>query len=183
MVTQASGEPHRPEFTVICSLASVKRVGRYSTKKSAKQLAAQAMLDVVQRFPETEDRQQLARIDVEPAEKTFRTYCDLKKNDIKHIPIRLRDRHKYLLNFPPEERQEVFQILMRDPINTARNKIDLVCKALKLKYNFKDVPNHPTHQMFVLEECDYDCVLIEQTQKLSDRVVEHFKTMMNFQMC
>lgn len=42
-VMQACDEPYRPEFTVICQMAHIKRTGTASTKKGAKQIAAQAM--------------------------------------------------------------------------------------------------------------------------------------------
>lgn len=177
---QASGEPHRPEFKVICNLATIKRTGRHSTKKGAKQMAALAMLEVVQNFPEKESRLQLARVDVDPPEKLFRTYCELRKNDItKYRPIRLSDRNRYLREFPVDQRQEAFDIVIRDPINTPRNKVDLLCKALKLDYSFKDVPNLPTYQTFILEG-DHECVLIEPKERLSERVLDYFAIMMGF---
>lgn len=179
---EASGEPHRPEFKVICILSSIKRIGRFSTKKGAKQIAAQAVLDVVQNFTDLERNQQLARVDAEPAEKTFRTYYELKKADIKPVVIRLRHRHRYLQDMPEEDFQEAYKILTKDTISTPRDKVDLVCKALKLEYEIKDIPDHPTNRMFVIVSGNYDCCLIEETGALCNRVVDYFKTMMNIRM-
>lgn len=176
---QASGEPHRPQFTVICQMSSIKRTGKFTTKKGAKQIAALAMLKVVQSFPNVEERQQVARVDVDPPERLFRTYCELKKSDIKHVPIRLRDRHRYLLKLPIDDRQKAYEILMKNRINTARDKIDLACKALKLEYDIKDVPEQPNLKMFVLLG-DYDCVLIEESDALCVRVIDYFENMLNF---
>lgn len=179
---QASGEPHRPEFKVICNLATIKRTGRHSTKKGAKQMAALAMLEVVQNFPENEARQQLARVDVETSEKLFRTYCELRKNDItKYRPIRLSNRNRYLREFPADQHQEAYNILMRDAINTPRNKVDLLCKALKLDYTYKDVPNLPTYQTFMLQG-EHECVLIEPKEGLSERVLDYFTIMMGLKL-
>lgn len=179
-VMQASGEPHRPEFTVICEMASIKRTGKFTTKKGAKQNAAAAMLEVVQSFPDVEERQQIARVDVEPPERTFRTYCELKKSDIKHVPVRLRDRHRYLLKLPIDDRQQAYEVLVKDTISTPRDKVDLACKALKLEYEIKDVLDQPQMKMFVLLG-DYDCVIIEECDVLCTRVIRYFNTMMNFQ--
>lgn len=178
-VMQASGEPHRPEFIVICQMASIKRVGKFTTKKGAKQNAALAMLEVVQSFPDVEEHQQLARVEVEPTERTFRTYCELKKSDVKHIPIRLRDRHRYLLKLPIDDRQKAYEVLMKDGISTPRDKVDLACKALKIEYEIKDVQEQPNMKMFVLLG-DYDCVLIGESGALCNRVIDYFKNMLNF---
>lgn len=179
---EASGEPHRPEFKVICRLSSIKRIGRFSTKKGAKQIAAQAVLDVVQNFTDIESNQQLARVDVEPAEKTFKTYYEMKKADIKPVVIRLRYRHRYLQDAPEEDFRQAANVLTLDTISTPRDKVDLVCKALKLEYEIKDIPDQPTNKMFVIVSGKYDCVLIEESNALWNRVIDYFKTMMNIRM-
>lgn len=181
---QASGEPHKPEFTVICQLASIKRTGRFSTKKGAKQIAAQAMLDIVQNIPQNENQQQIATINAEPSEKTFRTYRELKKSDIKHVPIRLRNRHNFFLLLPEDDRREAEKIIMgKDGIHeylTYKDKVDLTCKALKIEYEVKDIPNHPRHKMFILSG-DFDCVIASEESTLYDKIIDYLKTMLNFQ--
>lgn len=179
---EASGEPHRPEFKVICRLSSIKRTGKYSTKKGAKQIAAQAVLDVVQNFSDIDRNQQLARVDAEPAEKIFRTYYELKKADIKPVVIRLRHRHRYFQDMSEVDFHQAVDILSKDTISTARDKIDLVCKALKFEYDIKNIPDQPTNKMFVIMSGNYDCVLVEESGALCDRVIDYFKTMMNIRM-
>lgn len=179
---QACGEPHRPEFTVVCQLAHIKCTGKASTKKGAKQIAAQSMLSIVQNVSQNEYQQQLATVDAEPTEKTFRTYRELKKSDIKPISIRLRDRHNYFLRMSKEKLQAAFDILsVHSPtIGSNKDKVDLVCRdALKVRYEVKDIPGHPgNHKIFVLND-DYDCVVVGQEPILYDSVVEYFKNMMN----
>lgn len=180
---QACGEPHRPEFTVVCQLAHIKRTGTFSTKKGAKQIAAQSMLSFVQNISLNEDQQQIATVEAEPAEKMFRTYRELKKCDIKPISVRLRERHNHMLRLPEEDRRAAYEILKNDSasIGTNMDKVDLICKALKIRYDIKDIPDHPqNHKIFVLLN-DYDCVLIGKDPNLYDRILDYFKTMMNFQ--
>lgn len=181
-VMQACGEPHRPEFTVVCQLAHIKRTGTSSTKKGAKQIAAQTMLSFVQNISLNEDQQQIATVDAEPTEKTFRTYRDLKKSDIKPISVRMRDRHNYFMRFPEEDRRAACSVLRSDGANVGTNKdiVDLVCKTLKVRYEIKEAPNHKTDKLkiFVLLG-DYDCVIIDQEPILYDRITDYFKVMMN----
>lgn len=42
----ASGEPHRPIFTGLCQLSSIKFTGAASKKNIAKQMAFRAVLDI-----------------------------------------------------------------------------------------------------------------------------------------
>lgn len=178
---QACGEPHRPEFTVVCQLAHIKRTGTFSTKKGAKQIAAQSMLSFVQNISLNEDQQQIATVEAEPAEKTFRTYRELKKCDIKSKSVRIRDRHNHFLLLPDEDRQAAYDILKNNgaTYGTNKDKVDLICKALKIQYEIKDVPEHPdNHKVFVILN-DYDCVLVGKEPNLYDRTIDYFKVMMN----
>lgn len=179
---QACGEPHRPEFTVICQLAHIKCKGTASTKKGAKQIAAQSMLSFVQNISQNENEQQVATMEAEPTEKIFRTYRDLKKSDIKPISIRIRDRHNYFMRLPGEDRQEAYKILKSSGahIGTSQDKVDLICKALKIRYEIKEIPDHPLkHKVFLLPD-EYDCVLVGKEPHLYDRILDYFKIMMNF---
>lgn len=179
---QACGEPHRPEFTFVCQLAHIKCTGTASTKKGAKQIAAHSMLSFVQNISQNENQQQIATLDAEPSEKIFRTYRELKKSDIKPVSVRLRDRHNYFMRLPVEHREAAFEILQSDgaEIGSDKDKVDLVCKALKIKYDIKDIPDHPhQHKVFVILD-DYDCVITGKEPYLYQRIIEYFNVMMNF---
>lgn len=179
---QACGEPHRPQFTSICKLASIKRTGTFSTKKGAKQLAAKAMLEVVQNISQNEHQQQVATLDTDSTEKVLRTYRELKKSDQKYTAIQLRKRHKYFEKLPVEDRNAAYDILMKEDeiYGSSKDKVDLTCKALKLKYEIKDVPDHPDRFKVFILHGDYDCVMCEKETNLYDRIIDYFKTMMNF---
>lgn len=179
---QACGEPHRPEFTVVCQVSSIKCTGTASTKKGAKQIAAQSMLTIVQNISQHECEQQVASVDAEPTEKLFRTYRELKKSDIKPISIRIRHRHNYFMRLPGEDRQAAYEIIKSDgaTIGTSKDKVDLICKALKVRYEIKDIPDHPNqHKIFMLTG-EFECILVGEESTLYDRTLEYFRTMMNF---
>nr|AFX89026.1 R2D2 isoform a [Mayetiola destructor] len=156
---QAYGEPHRPRFTIVCSLSSIQRTGTSTTKKSAKQLAAKAMLDVVQNISQNEELQQVATLDAEPTEKILKTYRELKKSDNKYTAIRLRDRHQYFRQLPAEDRNKAYDILMKDGAMTDSSQeiVDLTCRALNLKYQIKAIPDHPERVKAFILLGDYDC--------------------------
>lgn len=179
---QACGEPHRPEFTVVCQLAKIKKTGTSSTKKGAKQIAAQKMLAFVQSIPQNEDQQQIATVDAEPSEKTLKTYREMKKSDIKPITVRIRDRHDFFMRLPIEDREASRKILMNGDVHvgTSKDKVDLICKALKLRYDIKDIPDHKEkYKIFVLYD-DYDCVMTGKEPQLYDAILSYFQIMMNF---
>lgn len=177
---QACGQPHAPEFTILCQLAHIKCTGRASTKKGAKQNAAQEMLTFVQNVSLNEDQMQITSVEAEPAERTFRTYRELKNSDIKPKSVRIRNRHNYFLRLPDEDRRAAYRLLKSNSATIGTNKdiVDLVCKALKLRYEIKDIPGHiENNKIFVLLD-DFDCVISEKEPILYDRIINYFRTMM-----
>ena len=171
---------------MVCRLASIQRSGTFSTKKGAKQLAASAMLSVVQNQlgDVSEANLQIATVDSEPADQVIKRYRDLKMSDKKHVVIRLSDRHKYFMRFSPEKRAQCSEILYSQNMFQEMSNRDLVhsvCNALKIKYEFCPVRDHPSGNfwMFVLQG-EYDCVRIGPDPDLWEDLVGYFKTMFNF---
>lgn len=177
---QASGQPHRPEFTCHCQLSHLESTGKGLTKKGAKQNAALEMLSLVKNISEDKTQKQIAAPKTEPAEETFRTFRELKKSDIKPKSVRIRDRHNYFLRLPNEDRQAAYQILKSNSaaIGTSKDVVDLVCKALKIPYEIKEVPGHiENNKIFVLLG-NFDCVITDKEPILYDRIIKYFRTMM-----
>lgn len=174
---QAYGDPHRPTFEAECQLASIKRTGKASKKTIAKQLAFRAVLDIVQSFPQNEEQQQLATTDQADAESdqpTFQTYRELMKLGIEPKVTHFRDRHMYFSKLPEDDRMEAHKILADSNVANEQ-KIDLMCRALKLKYDFRN-----DRLTFVLLG-QHDCVVIGKTESdLYDNVINHFKIMLDF---
>lgn len=180
---QACGDPHRPVFTVKCQLSSICRTGTFSTKKGAKQIAARAVLDIVQKFSQNEEQQQIATVpQSEPPEKLFITYRELKNSGIKPKTIRLRDRHQFFYRLPEEHRIEAKKYLLDESgiYGTSKDVVGLVCDALKLKYDIYNVPNDVRgRKIFALTCTNHDCVITGSEPGLYNDIVEHFKTMLN----
>lgn len=182
------GEPHRPTFTGICQLSSIKRTGSASKKSTAKQLAFRAILDLVQNFSQNEEQQQLipiatATAKFETESPPFPTYRELVKLGIKPVSLRLRNRHKFFQRLPQEDRTAARQILF-DHSGADKEKVELTCDALNLKYNIFNAPNDTNdvndRKIFVLDG-KHSCVLIGETESdLYENVINHFKIMLNF---
>lgn len=68
-VRRTGGEEHRPIFTARCEASFIKRKATASSKKDAKQLAARAVLDVIQ--SEGDNQPQLAVAVLDPSEGLF----------------------------------------------------------------------------------------------------------------
>lgn len=177
---QASGQPHRPEFTCHCQLSHLQSTGKGLTKKSAKQNAAQEMLLLVKTVSEDKSQKQIKVLESEPVEETFRTFRELKKSGIKPKMVRIRDRHNFFLRLPNEDRKAAHQILKSNSaaIGTNKDVVDLVCKALKLQYEIKPVPGHTENNKIFVLLGDFDCVIADKEPILYDRIIKYFRTMM-----
>lgn len=140
-------------------------------------MAFRAVLDIVQSFPQNEEQQQLAttvQSDAESDQPTFQTYRELVKLGIEPKVTHFRDRHLFFLNRPEDDRMEAHRILADSNV-TNEQKIDLICSALKLKYDFRN-----DRTIFVLIG-QHDCVVIGKTESnLYDNVINHFKIMLDF---
>lgn len=184
---QACGEPHKPLFTVLCQLASIKRTGIALTKKVAKQIAARRVLKIVQSaLQQNENEQQIATLDSEsePTEKVPQTYLQWKRSGTKHLAIRLNERHNWLeTQLSQEDRNAVYDILCgKDAVRYKDSElVDRVCDQLNLKYDVCPIAQHPQKFSTFVLRGNYDVVLVNETDKLYSRAVDYFKTMMNFQ--
>lgn len=182
-IQQEYGEPHRPVFIGICQLSSIKRTGTASKKSTAKQLAFRAILDLLQKFSQDEEQQQLmpvatVKLESESEPIKFQTYRELVKLGIKPKAISVGNRHKFFQRLPEENRTEARQILFNHN-GTDKEKIELTCDALKLKYNIYSVPNDTNRKIFVLDG-KHNCVVMGETETdLYENLIRHFKTMLN----
>lgn len=178
-VQQAFGSAHAPEFRVECRVASMVRVGTFSTKKGAKQIAAQAMLHVVQSLPQDESDQQIMKVSDDLPEKHVKTYRELRKSDVKILPgTKLCDRHKFFEKMDPAEKAKWHAILYQ--LNeTAREKVYLMCQAVGWKNQVTPVNEHPdgNAKLFELKGCNYDMVMCGSEPELYYEILEYFKEM------
>lgn len=152
----------------------------YCPFEDAKQLAARAILQIIQTFSQNGELQQIATVEAEPPEKLFQTYREHKKAEIKPIIENIRDRHNFFLRLPKDHRDGAERILTDDCGIHGSNKdiVDLACKVLQLKYNIRDVVDRPQLKIFYLEG-NHDCVIVNQEPDLYDDIIKHMKIMLN----
>lgn len=183
-LAQSSGQPHKPLFTYICQVSNIKRTGTFSTKKGAKQIAARNMIEALQNLAQNEEQKQIATVEAEPAEKIFRLYRGVKQLPAKPRAVQIRMRHNFFLELPEADRTEAAKILMDDEsviYGTAKDRVDLACAALNLKYGVSIIPNHSKNFKVFYLQGDYDCVLAAKEDDLYNEVIAHFKTMLDLQ--
>lgn len=178
-VQQALGTAHAPEFRVECRVASMVRVGTFSTKKGAKQIAAQEMLQVVQNLPQEESEKQVAKISDDLPEKHVKTYRDLKKSDVKWMPgTKLCDRHKFFERLEDVEKEKWRSIIF-DLQETPKEKVHLMCRALGWHGEVTHVAEHPDGnvKLFELQGSNYDMVMSGTEPELYQDILDYFKQM------
>lgn len=151
-------------------------------------MAARAVLEIVKNFPQNDDQIPSTSSSVSTItknklpEKPLATYRQQKNAGIKPIQILVRNRHNYFLRLPLEWRNAAKEILLdkSDNYGTSRDKVRLTCEALHLEYQIDEIPNHPLkYRIFHLIETEHDCVIADTEPELYDRVLEHFRIMLN----
>lgn len=182
-VQQACGAPHSPSFTVECRIASLVRIGNFSTKKGAKQIAAQEMLDVIQRMYANESSMegqssQIATMTDVPASKHVQTYRELKKSDVKtYLGIKLCDRHRFFQNLKPEQKAKIREVF--DMCDSAEEKVALMCRSLHWEYRISPVVGHRLGpvKLFELLGTNFDMVISGLEPALYDEIIDYVSIM------
>lgn len=178
-VQQAYGTAHAPAFRVVCRLASMERVGTFSTKKGAKQLAAQEMLRVVLALPMDEHEQQIARLCEETPEKHVKTYRELRQSDVRaHSGTKLCDRHFFFERMEASDLAK-WKVIFHNLHETPKEKVHLLCRSMGWKVKVENVEDHPESRMklFEVHGCNYDVVLAGTEPQLYQDVLEYFGEM------
>lgn len=181
-IQQASGAAHAPEFVVECQVASIVRVGVFSSKKGAKQLAAKKVLAVLQDLTMSEELLQIAknRCD-EPVEKLFKRYYELKKEETKvKSGVKLADRYLFFVNLSDDIKTRIKTVL--DDADTDEEKVYLICQALNCKYNVSLVPNHTRRNVHCVEIfSEYDLCFANTVPEVYTEIVEYIRVALNFE--
>lgn len=182
-IQQASGAAHAPEFVVECQVASIVRVGVFSSKKGAKQLAAKKVLAVLQDLGTNEQLLQIAknRAD-EPPMKVFKRYFEKKKEEIKvNTGTKLADRYLFFVNLSEETKSKIKEIL-NDENDGDQEKVYLLCQALNCKYEVNAVPNHKTRNVYCVEIfCEYDLCFANTVPEVYTEVLDYIRVALNFE--
>lgn len=170
-------------YTWTCSVGDRSCVGTSNKKKHAKNMAAKAMIELLQDDLLSRDVTSTAM--ELPVDEVMAEYARLKSNSKDYAPVRqlkVRASHNPFVNVSAVQRARAVNILTSAHFSgtTARNKIDLVCKELKVDYDIKPIPKHPpSTREFTLKNFTHDCVLIDGVHEIEDRVLEYLKNMLN----
>lgn len=179
-----TGPPHDPQFTAYCRWQTYETSGKFSTKKKAKQIAAQNMLQIVKDlFENQKETEAVASMEVDPPEAIWQKYRKFRFAGIKPNPTRLIERQSFFQRLPDAIRRHCYNLFngFDAQLQSERELVDSICQTLNMKYDIQDIPGHPArHKMFLLHG-GYDCVLIEHEDNLYGRIIDYFKTMMSFQ--
>lgn len=176
---KACGTAHAPFFEYECRISSIVRVGSSSTKKGAKQIAAQEMLKVVLSLYPGDECKQIATLTDVPPSKHVQTYREYKKSDIKtHLGIPLRHRHKFFQNLDAEDKAKITEIF-QDIHESAKERVYLMCRAMKWDYKESPVPDHPLGRVifFELVGVNFDMAKSGQDYELYDEVLDYVSNM------
>lgn len=187
---------HRPEFTFRCKLGIIETFGTGPTKKEAKRKASEEMLmrlesNLVDDSTKCDSNSIcnneiipniLPMIELPTVEETLAQYRRLRKPYIQPVVDGLRYRKDFFIKLPADDRRQAQKLITnRGGVLSDTDIVDQVCKALKLKYEFKAMSTPTNYRRFSLIDTKYDCVIIDHSDNLCGRIIDYFKTMLNMQ--
>lgn len=182
-IQQASGAAHAPEFVVECQVASIVRVGVFSSKKGAKQLAAKKVLAVLQDLSVDEESLQIAKTQSdEPPEKVFKRYYELKKEDNRvKSGVKICDRYLYFVNLSDEMKSKMREVL-DDANEPDSEKVHFLCQAMNCKYNKTLVQDHPQRNVYCIEIfSEYDLCFANTEPEVYSEVLDYIRVALSFE--
>lgn len=172
----ACGPARRPYFECECRIASLVRVGGFSTKKAAKQIAAQKMLDVIFSLNTDDDNcKEMTKL----SSKVVPTYCECDKTDINtRLGIPLRHRHKFFQNVNSEGKVKIEKIF-QETHRSAKERVHLMCRAMQWEYQVTELSEHEVDKIMVFELLDvnFDMVISGLESELYDEVLKYVSNM------
>ncbi|XP_067624862.1 interferon-inducible double-stranded RNA-dependent protein kinase activator A [Eurosta solidaginis] len=186
-IVQQAGTPDAPEFTALCTVASIRRYGVSEKKKDARQKAANAMLRIIMDdVNKLEHQMQVATVqnkqeDVEEERyKKFKTYRELTESSTGEMPgVLLCDRHNYFTKFYSELKRAAQNIILSDTYESTHDQAMDVLEALKIKPKTSQMPSEKAEPILFIElNCDYDVVFAGPPSKVYKDIVEYFKVML-----
>ncbi|CAD7000071.1 uncharacterized protein LOC101456838 [Ceratitis capitata] len=186
-IVQQGGTPDAPEFTALCTVASIRRYGVSEKKKDARQKAAYEMFCVIVDDVNKLDHQmqvatlQDAQEDFESERYLkFKSYREMTESTNGEIPgVLLCDRHNYFKNFYKELKRSAQNILMNTSYDSQQDKALDVLEALKIKPKVTKMPTDKASPLLFIElNCDFDVVFVGPPDKVYTDIIEYFKVML-----
>jgi Double-stranded RNA binding motif len=179
-VLSMSGSPHLPQFEISCHVATIKKSAFYSSKKGAKQLAAQKLLEAIQKIVlPVEDLSELeAKEDTN--QKLFEKYRQTRKGASKKQPDDIDKRHHFFVQLYPEKQACCRAVANDENIHEPATKVELMLEALQLEYKVCDVEGREwPMRSFELVNANYDCFLLFPQPSFYSGLLDYLKTMLS----
>lgn len=182
-----SGPSHMPLFTVNCSVGQHSADGKCSTKKGARNQAAQNVLEIIKETSKSmPDVPIIEEFIPDPLENVTEKYLRLTKRTQKKIKGRkmtLLNRHRYFQSFEDQQIDEATRVLSDINLDndelSACEKVQLVFSIFDMKYKLSNFYlNGKKLKLFELEG-DYDCVFIGSETAIWDDIERYLKHMLN----
>ncbi|GAB0088863.1 interferon-inducible double-stranded RNA-dependent protein kinase activator A homolog [Sergentomyia squamirostris] len=180
----ARGPSHAPSFTVQCKVANIVRVAKHSTKKGAKQLAAKAMLEVIQSvYPEEKKvlvpLEQSMKNNEERNSYLFKNYREWKDSDQKSVlGLKLADRHNFFVNLLPDRVARALSVFSLH--ETDKEKVHLLADALGFPLKIYPENSVEGPPLIVLElTCDFETTTIGTEETVYRDFLTYMKVMLH----
>ncbi|XP_053959434.1 interferon-inducible double-stranded RNA-dependent protein kinase activator A homolog [Anastrepha ludens] len=186
-IVQQAGTPDAPEFTALCTVASIRRYGVSEKKKDARQKAAYEMLRIiVDDVSRLEHQMQVATLqdaqeDIEAERyKKFKSYREMTESSTGEIPgVLLCDRHNYFKNFYTELKNAAYKILSSTTYENEEDQVMDLLDALKIKPKMSEMHSSEGKAMLFVEmNCDFDVVFAGSPSKVYRDIIDYFKVML-----
>lgn len=175
------GQPHKKEFTYVCTVERYECHGKASKKQHAKQIAAMAMIELLEskqsEIAATKSSISMKIEELPPIEEVVAQYRKLRSKSASTVKGNLRDRHNFFLNLPDANQKKAKEILNRTRSTDAKYVVHEVMKALNLKYEVKRINGNKS--IFTLVNSPYDCTCTAKSDEIFTNVIDYLKTMLN----
>lgn len=154
-------------------------------KQFAKQIAAMAMIKLIEGKIETKELETLSTkstmtFEVLPTvEEVLARYRRVKNKTVPPTEGRLSDRSDFFLKLPEKNRTKAKQILVQDHSDPIEAEIIVyeTMAALDLKFEIKQLKANQV--VFTLKESTYDCTIKDRKDRIFPRIIDYLRNMLN----
>lgn len=173
------GPQHAPNFTYVCAIASIKRAGSCTSRKMAKQIAAEKILNIVRLNENIVKNELVRKID---SKEVIRKFKDYKMEIKEHFPIAMKNRHNYLIKLTKEKKADIIKILGLCDNSVgmlpAEDVVGLICSMLDITTSVRNL-GFSDYKMIQFDIDMMDCVFVGTNEDVWNKVVDFFHNMVD----
>lgn len=185
-LVERTGSPHLPVFTLRCEVGEHVGEGKSSTKKSAKNIASEQVLRLIETAEEAAQTV-VPEIIIPPVEDVigkFRKLTGRAKRKINGKEVRLCNRHRYFESFPDDKIEEARAIICGlhyyEELSD-KQKVQMVLDHFEIPHKMSPQILTTGQVLYVFELTgDFDCLFSEwHDEQIWPRVLDYLRTMLN----